>query len=80
MSDFFQKALKLPESLRFQLAMLLLHSLETKMVTKDSLNEEQLKTLYEAKAEIEAGKASLISRAELTSSIQAVREKRKKAS
>lgn len=80
MSDFFNKALDLPESLRYQLAMLLLHSLEPKMVQENSLSEDQLRLLYEAKEKIETGKASLVSREELRASIQALREKRKEAS
>ena len=80
MGDFFKEALDLPETLRFQLAMLLLHSLQPQWVEEETLSEDQLKALYEAKAEVESGKAKLLSREELKASIQALRDEHKRAS
>ncbi|MEZ4828686.1 MAG: hypothetical protein R3C61_20740 [Bacteroidia bacterium] len=80
MGTIFKEALNLPESLRYQLAILLLHSLEPRLVDKEDLTEEQFQMLYEAKAEIEAGKTALFSREDLRTSIQQLRESRKKAS
>ena len=80
MAELFKEALNLPESLRYQLALLLLHSLEPKMVEEVELTKDQLKMLYEAKASIESGKEKLLSHKELKASIRALREERKKAS
>ena len=80
MSDVLKEALKLPESMRFQLAMLLLHSIENQIQTEDDLTEDQLKSLFQAKEQIESQKANLISRHELKASIKKAREERKKAS
>lgn len=80
MAEVFKEALNLPESLRYHLAMLLLHSLESPVIDAGELTEDQLALLYSAKEQIEAGKEKLLSRNELKASIQKIREDRKKAS
>ncbi len=80
MSDLLKQALSLPHTQRYFLAMRLLASLEKNLVEPGELTEEQLKELHLAKAEIEAGEATLFSREDLQAQIEEIRARRKKAS
>ncbi|MEL6676289.1 MAG: hypothetical protein AAFR61_29045 [Bacteroidota bacterium] len=80
MGDFFKQALNLPQSQRYQLAMLLLQSLESELVQETALTEEQLASLYEAREAVLAGQEPVLDRQALKDRIQVLREQRNQAS
>ncbi|MEM6342958.1 MAG: addiction module protein [Bacteroidota bacterium] len=80
MTDLLKKALALSDSERYFMAIKLLASLEDNIVQANQLSAAQLAELHLAKAEIDAGESSLLTRAELRDEIDRLRQARKKAS